>query len=80
VRDLDELGAAVASMQAPVLLLTDPEDRLVPFDTARQLAQGLPDARLRLAGGAGHHLPRRAPDAIAALLQILDSSDPDDCT
>ena len=33
---------------------------------------------------AGHHLLRRAPDAvadaIAAWLQILDSSDPDKCT
>jgi pimeloyl-ACP methyl ester carboxylesterase len=52
-------------------------------DTARQLAQDLPHARLQLVAGAGHHPPRRAPhavaDAIAAWLQILDSSDPDKC-
>jgi pimeloyl-ACP methyl ester carboxylesterase len=69
-----------ASVRAPVLVLTDPEDNLVPLDTARQLAQALPDARLQLVGGAGHHLPRRAADAVAdaitALLQILDSGDP----
>ena len=80
VRELDELAAAVPSVRAPVLLLTDPEDKLVPLDTARQLAQRLPDARLRLVGGAGHHLPRRAPDAVAdaivGLLQTLDSGGP----
>jgi pimeloyl-ACP methyl ester carboxylesterase len=79
LRELDELTAAIPSVQAPVLLLTDPEDRLVPLDTARRLAQSLPDARLRLVGSAGHHLPRRAPgavaDAIAALLHVLDSCD-----
>ena len=67
-----------------MLILTDPEDSLVPLDTARQLAQGLPHARLQLVAGSGHHLPRRAPDAvadaIAAWLQILNSSDPDKCT
>jgi 3-oxoadipate enol-lactonase len=84
LRELDELTTAVPSVQAPVLILTDPEDSLVPLDTARQLAQGLPHARLQLVAGAGHHLPRRAPDAvadaIAAWLQILDSSDPDKYT
>ena len=49
----------------PVLLLADPRDTLVPLDTARRLARALPDARLRLINGAGHHLPRRAPDAVA---------------
>ena len=81
LREMEELVAAVPSVQAPVLVLTDPEDNLVPLDTARRLAHGLPDARLGLIRSAGHHLPRRAPgavaDAIAALLQVLDASDPD---
>jgi 3-oxoadipate enol-lactonase len=80
LRELDALAAVLPSVRAPVLVLTDPEDNLVPLDTARQLAQALPDARLQLVGGAGHHLPRRAADAVAdaitALLQVLDSSDP----
>jgi pimeloyl-ACP methyl ester carboxylesterase len=77
VRELDELAAAVPSVQAPVLLLADPEDSLVPLDTARQLAQVLPDARLQLVGGAGHHLPRRAPDAVAdAIVAFLSVRDP----
>ena len=65
LRELHELAAAVPSVQAPVLILTDPEDSLVPLDTARQLARDLPDAHLQLVAGAGHHLPRRASDAVA---------------
>ena len=68
------LAATVPCVRAPVLVLTDPEDSLVPLDTARQLAQALPDARLQLVRGAGHHLPRRAAaavtDAIVAFLSV----------
>jgi pimeloyl-ACP methyl ester carboxylesterase len=38
---------------------------VVPFETARLLVRALPDARLQLVEGAGHHLPRRAPEAVA---------------
>ena len=65
LRELGELERAIGSVQAPVLLLADPRDTLVPIDTARRLARALPDARLQLVHGAGHHLPRRAPDAVA---------------
>jgi pimeloyl-ACP methyl ester carboxylesterase len=65
LRELGELEHAISSVQAPVLLLADPRDTLVPLDTARRLAHALPDARLQLVQGAGHHLPRRAPDAVA---------------
>jgi pimeloyl-ACP methyl ester carboxylesterase len=65
LRELGELEHAISSVQAPVLLLADPRDTLVPLDTAHRLAHALPDARLQLVQGAGHHLPRRAPDAVA---------------
>jgi 3-oxoadipate enol-lactonase len=65
LRELGELESAVASVRAPVLLLADPEDTQVPVGTARRLAQTLPDARLQLVHGAGHHLPRRVPDVVA---------------
>jgi pimeloyl-ACP methyl ester carboxylesterase len=61
VRELGQLAAAGPLVQAPVFLLADPADRLVPLRTARQLAATLPGARLQLVEGAGHHLPRRAP-------------------
>ena len=65
LRELGELDSAIPSVRAPVLLLADPEDTLVPVGTARRLVQTLPDARLQLVQGAGHHLPRRAPDVVA---------------
>jgi pimeloyl-ACP methyl ester carboxylesterase len=65
LRELGELERAIPSVQGPVLLLADPQDALVPVDTGRRLARALPDARLQLVPGAGHHLPRRAPDAVA---------------
>jgi len=65
LRELSELEHAIPSVQAPVLVLADPQDAVVPVDTARQLARVLPDARLQLVEGAGHHLPRRAPDVVA---------------
>jgi pimeloyl-ACP methyl ester carboxylesterase len=65
LRELDELEDAIASVRAPVLVLADPKDTIVPFETARELARALPDARLQLVAGAGHHLPRRAPQAVA---------------
>ena len=76
LRELSVLAAVLPSIRAPVLVLTDPKDSLVPLDTARQLARALPDARLQLVGGAGHHLPRRAAaavaDAIASFLSVRD--------
>lgn len=65
LRELDELVSAVPSVRSPVLLLADPQDTMVPVATSRQLARVLPDARLHLVEGAGHHLPRRIPDAVA---------------
>ena len=65
LRELGELEHAIPSVQPPALLLADPQDALAPVDTGRQLARALPDARLQLVPGAGHNLPRRAPDAVA---------------
>jgi pimeloyl-ACP methyl ester carboxylesterase/uncharacterized membrane protein YbhN (UPF0104 family) len=71
LRELDELEAALPSVRAPVLVLADPKDTIVPFETARRLVRGLPDARLQLVEGAGHHLPRRAPEAVADAIVAL---------
>ena len=57
-------------------MLANPKDTVVPFETARRLARALPDARLQLVEGAGHHLPRRAAavvaDAIVAFLAAAE--------
>ena len=81
LRELDELARALPSIKVPVLVLADPRDMLVPIETARCLAQSLPDARLQLISGAGHHLPRRASGAVAnaigAFLAAIDAGVPD---
>lgn len=66
VRESDGLGLLAPLVRAPVLLLADPSDPLVPIRTARQLHKLLPEATLRLIEGAGHHLPLRAPERTAA--------------
>ena len=68
LRELAELESAIPSVQAPVLLLADPKDTIVPIDTARRLARALPAACLQLIEGTGHHLPRRSPDAVAGAI------------
>lgn len=80
LRELGELERALPAVEVPVLVLADPRDPLVPVQTARCLAQSLPDARLQLISGAGHHLPRRASgavaDAIGAFLAAMDAEQP----
>ena len=42
LRELSQLEHALSSVQAPVLLLADPKDTLVPVDTARRLPATCP--------------------------------------
>jgi pimeloyl-ACP methyl ester carboxylesterase/uncharacterized membrane protein YbhN (UPF0104 family) len=80
LRELDELERALPMIEVPVLVLADPRDAVVPVVTARCLAQLLPNARLELINGAGHHLPRRASgavaDAIGTFLAAIDAEQP----
>jgi putative heme transporter len=80
LRELAALEAALPSIRVPVLLLADPADQIVPIMTSNRLVKGLPNARLRLVAHAGHHIPRRAPDAtveaITAFLAAIDDSQP----
>jgi pimeloyl-ACP methyl ester carboxylesterase len=76
--ELAELEGALPSIGVPVLLLADPADQIVPIMTAQRLVSELPQARLRLISDAGHHLPRRAPgavaEAIAGFVATLDET------
>jgi pimeloyl-ACP methyl ester carboxylesterase len=77
VREVDQLTALLPGIRAPVLLLADPRDIVVPVATARRLERALPEARLQLIRRSGHNLPRRAPgrvaSAIAGFLAALDA-------
>ncbi len=66
VREAEGLAEVAAGIGVPLLLMADPRDTLVPFRTAQALERLLPDARLQVIAGAGHHLPLRAPDQVAA--------------
>ncbi len=80
LRDITELEGVLPSIAVPVLVIADPRDAIVGAETAYRLAKALPDGRLRLISGAGHHLPRRAPSAVAnaigAFLTALDAEQP----
>ncbi len=77
VREAPAFAGLAASVGVPALVVTDPHDTLVPFKTAAALSNVLPDARLHVIEGAGHHLPLRAPDEVArqivAFLESLDA-------
>ncbi len=68
VSELDELTAALPGIRRPTLVLADPQDTLVPVQTARDLAARLPEARLQLVTGIGHQLPRRGAAQVAAAI------------
>jgi pimeloyl-[acyl-carrier protein] methyl ester esterase len=76
MRELHDLTASLPEVTQPVLLLADARDMIIPVRATHRLAAALPDARVELLNGPGHHLPRRAApriaDAIAGFLATLD--------
>ncbi|WP_429277388.1 alpha/beta fold hydrolase [Novosphingobium gossypii] len=56
------------AMQMPAVVLGGAEDRIAPPELQRELAEGLPDAELVIAPGAGHFLPLECPDLCARTL------------
>ena len=76
VRETETFAAMATQIRVPVLLMADRKDTMVPFRTAVALSQSLPDAKLRVIEGAGHHLPMRAPEEVAAAISgFLESLD-----
>ncbi len=72
VAELPGLAAWLPGIAQPVLLLADPDDTIIPVQATQQLAAALPDARVELLTGIGHHLPRRgAPESAAKIVQFL---------
>jgi putative redox protein len=55
----------------PFLILHGMNDRQVPFDDARQLAEQHPSPELRLVSGADHRI-RHDPRAVAVLMGWLE--------
>ncbi|MDR1397473.1 MAG: alpha/beta hydrolase [Desulfarculales bacterium] len=55
----------LAALNLPCLIVSGEEDALNNCRQSQEMAQILPDCRLALIPGAGHMLPRQAPDAVA---------------
>jgi pimeloyl-ACP methyl ester carboxylesterase len=68
VREADYLAASLPAVTQPVLLLADPHDMIIPVRATHRLAAALPDARVLLLRGPGHHLPLRAAPQIAGAI------------
>jgi pimeloyl-[acyl-carrier protein] methyl ester esterase len=68
LRELREkdFRSEVSKIEVPVLLLHGDEDRVIPVGASRWLAANLPHAKLVTLPGAGHDLPVRNADWVAA--------------
>ncbi len=55
--------ATLAAADVPALVVVGAEDRLVPLDDARAMADALPQGRLVVLPGAGHLTPVEVPEA-----------------
>ncbi len=67
-----DLRRKLGDLGAETLLLHGTRDLVIPAYRSRRAAKLLPNARLHLIKGAGHWLPREAPDEVlAALLEFF---------
>jgi pimeloyl-ACP methyl ester carboxylesterase len=66
----DRLG----EIRAPVLVITGIEDRMMPSENSRLLAEAIPGARLHMVEGAGHAFYQEKPDEVnRVLLEFLST-------
>jgi pimeloyl-ACP methyl ester carboxylesterase len=54
----------LASIRCPTLVLVGREDALTPVDLAREIAAGIPGARLKIVPDCGHLSTMERPDAV----------------
>ncbi|MBM1221726.1 alpha/beta fold hydrolase [Ponticoccus sp. SC2-23] len=75
--DLDDLLAALPTIDVPVLLITGGRDTAVPPETSVQAARDLPQATVLDLDGLGHLAHEEAPERIAAeIMSWLDRQTP----
>jgi pimeloyl-ACP methyl ester carboxylesterase len=68
VRDLPALEARLPWLDVPTTVMIGRRDVVVPVGSARRLADTIPDAELIEIPGAGHLLPLRHADEVAAAI------------
>jgi len=68
------LADGLAAIACPVAVIWGDRDPYIPFDTARELAERIPHARLVRLRGADHYVmeerPREVTDALLSLLNV----------
>lgn len=70
----DSLLDRLAEIEVPALIMVGEEDRAQPVPCARQIAAGIPGARLEIIPKAGHLSALEQPEAFnSALLEFLNS-------
>jgi pimeloyl-ACP methyl ester carboxylesterase len=68
VRELPELERRLVRIAAPTTIIAGGGDRIVPAAATCRLCRQIPGARLQISSGAGHLVPQRDPDAVAAAI------------
>lgn len=59
----------LAAIAVPTLVLCGEEDRLCPVEVHREMAAGIPGARLVVLAGCGHFAPVERPEEVAGAMQ-----------
>ena len=73
MKERDDSTPTLATISVPTLVLVGSDDQLTPPALARELAAGIPGARLEVVPEAGHLAPVEQPAATsAALRRFLD--------
>jgi pimeloyl-ACP methyl ester carboxylesterase len=66
----------LGAIRCPALVLVGEEDALTPPDLAREIAAGIPGAKLDIIPGSGHLAPIEAPEAVTrALVSFVQAVD-----
>ncbi|MBW6512892.1 MAG: alpha/beta hydrolase [Desulfuromonadaceae bacterium] len=82
MRDRKDYTELLATFTAPALVIGAEQDRAIPAEHSRALAERLPNAELRIVSGAGHLANLEEPEAfnrvLLEFLATLTSSSVDD--
>jgi pimeloyl-ACP methyl ester carboxylesterase len=71
VRQLPLLDGALSAVDCPVRVVAGTEDPAIPRRTVEAIAKRVPGTVVSWVDGAGHELPLRAPDPVAAAIRGL---------
>jgi pimeloyl-ACP methyl ester carboxylesterase len=73
----DEVEGLRALAKVPTLIACGDDDRLIPVESAEEMAAALPKSELLIVGGAGHLVQLEQPEAIDdALVRLVERATP----